>query len=96
MPGKESNIIKQVPDWQKSAPYVRRFVLITGWLIFLFIPCYIIFHDIQVGAAYATMYGTLSSIVGVAVGFYFHRRSSQDDEIIKAVEDEMLKPRGRG
>ena len=77
--------VEEFPNWQKTAPYVRRFVLITGWLVYLAIPLLILRFDYPVNTAFAVIYGSLGTTVGVAVGFYFYRRGEQDNKVADTV-----------
>ncbi|NCD10791.1 MAG: hypothetical protein EOL98_15535 [Negativicutes bacterium] len=77
--------VEEFPNWQKTAPYVRRFVLITGWLVYLAIPILILLFGYPVNTAFAVIYGSLGTTVGVAVGFYFYRRGEQDNKVADTV-----------
>ena len=77
--------VEEFPNWQKTAPYVRRFVLITGWLVYLAIPLLILRFSYPVNTAFAAIYGSLGTTVGVAVGFYFYRRGEQDNKVADTV-----------
>lgn len=79
----------EFPKWQRSAPYVRRFVLITGWFVYLAIPLLILQFNYPVNAAFAAIYGSLGTTVGVAVGFYFYRRGEQDNRLADSIKDEV-------
>lgn len=80
--------MEEFPHWQKTAPYVRRFVLITGWFVYLTIPLLILYLQYPVNAAFAAIYGTLGTTIGVAVGFYFYRRGEQDTKLSESVLEE--------
>ncbi|MDY0015844.1 MAG: hypothetical protein RBS13_06500 [Bacteroidales bacterium] len=77
--------VDEFPNWQKTAPYVRRFVLITGWLVYLAIPLLILRFSYPVNTAFAVIYGSLGTTVGVAVGFYFYRRGEQDNKVADTI-----------
>jgi uncharacterized membrane protein len=81
----KNRTVEEFPNWQKTAPYVRRFVLITGWLVYLAIPLLILRFGYPVNAAFAAIYGSLGTTVGVAVGFYFYRRGEQDNKVADTV-----------
>lgn len=80
--------VDEFPNWQKTAPYVRRFVLITGWFVYLAIPLLILYMGYPANAAFAAIYGSLGTTVGVAVGFYFYRRGEQDNKLADSVAEE--------
>ena len=81
----KNRTVEEFPNWQKTAPYVRRFVLITGWLVYLAIPLLILRFSYPVNTAFAVIYGSLGTTVGVAVGFYFYRRGEQDNKVADTV-----------
>lgn len=80
--------IEELPKWQKSAPYVRRFVLVTGWLTYLAIPLLILKYDYPVSTQFVAIYSSLGTAVGTAIGFYFYRRGDQDKKITEMIKDE--------
>jgi uncharacterized membrane protein len=87
--------VDEFPNWQKTAPYVRRFVLITGWLVYLAIPLIILNSGYAVNTAFAMIYGSLGTTMGVAIGFYFYRRGEQDNKLADTVKDEVNSKRPR-
>lgn len=85
------SIMDDIPKWQRTAPYVRRFIVITGWLSFISIPILCLTLNRNVSAVFASMYATFSAVLGVAVGFYFYKRGNQDVTIIEATKEEAVK-----
>lgn len=79
--------LEDLPKWQRTAPYVRRFVLITGWLVYIAIPLLILRSSYSANAAFAAIYGSLGTTMGVAIGFYFYRRGEQDNTVVGAAID---------
>ena len=90
MPNK---ILGEIPNWQKSAPYVRRFVMITGWLAYIIIPILILKYNYPVSTQFVAIYTGLGSSVGIAIGFYFYRRGKQDSTITDKIKIETTDSR---
>jgi len=84
------SIMDELPKWQKTAPYVRRFIVITGWVAFISIPILCLYWNRNIDAVFASMYATFSAVLGTVVGFYFYRRGSQDAALTNAVTNEKL------
>ena len=83
--------LDDIPKWQRTAPYVRRFIVITGWLAFISIPILCLYWNRNIDAVFASMYATFSAVLGVAVGFYFYKRGNQDTTLTNVSTTEVLK-----
>lgn len=64
---------------KKHRLLARRFVLTTGWIVYILIPLLILFMGYPANAAFAAIYGSLGATVGIAVGFYFYKKDQTDD-----------------
>lgn len=68
-------------NWLFTPPRTRRWLMLSGWSVFLAIPVVCLIIKYPVSMAFASMYATLGAAVGGVIGIYMYRRGKQDEYI---------------
>lgn len=75
------SLIRYIAYLIEEKQAIRRFIILTCYPVWLILSVVIVFDFVrkhQFDMSFATFYGTFTSVVAVAVGFYFYVRGKCD------------------